>query len=73
MRKIKAGVIGAGVISNIYLKNLTGMFSNIVEVKAVADLVQELARKRADEYNIPHVYTVDELLADSEIEIVLNL
>lgn len=44
-----------------------------MEVKAVADLVPELARKRAEEFNVPHAYTVDELLADPEIEIVLNL
>lgn len=73
MRKVKVGVIGAGVISNIYLKNCTGMFDNILEVKAIADIVPELAETRAEEYNIPHVYTVDELLADPEIEIVLNL
>jgi len=73
MRRIKIGVIGAGVISHVYLKNCTGMFDNILEVKAVADLVPELARKRAEEFRIPHVYTVDELLADPEIEIVLNL
>jgi predicted dehydrogenase len=73
MHKIKIGVIGAGVISNIYLKNCTGMFDNILEVKAVADMMPELARKRSEEYNIPNVYTVDELLGDPEIEIVLNL
>ncbi|WP_067623631.1 Gfo/Idh/MocA family protein [Alicyclobacillus acidiphilus] len=73
MRKVKVGVIGAGVISHIYLKNCTGMFRYILDVKAVADLVPELARKRADEFGIPHVYTVDELLADDEIEVVLNL
>jgi predicted dehydrogenase len=73
VHKVKIGVIGTGVISNIYLKNSTGMFDNILEVKAVADMVPELAQKRAAEYNIPHVYTVDELLADPEIEIVLNL
>lgn len=73
LRKVKIGVIGCGVISNIYLKNCTGMFDHIVEVKAVADLVPELAQKRAEEYNVPHVYTVEELLADPEIEIVLNL
>jgi predicted dehydrogenase len=73
MQKIKIGVIGAGVISNIYLKNCTGMFDYILEVKAVADLVPELARKQAEEYGIPNVYTVDELLSDPEIEIVLNL
>ncbi|OMC64464.1 hypothetical protein BK126_25025 [Paenibacillus sp. FSL H7-0326] len=73
VRRIKVGVIGTGVISAIYLKNLTGMFDSIVEVKAVSDLVPELAQKRAEEYGIPHVYTVEELLADPEIEIVLNL
>ncbi|RUT35747.1 Gfo/Idh/MocA family oxidoreductase [Paenibacillus zeisoli] len=73
MRRIKVGVIGTGVISHIYLKNLTSMLDHIIEVKAVADLVPDLARQRAEEFQIPHVYTVDELLADPEIEIVLNL
>jgi predicted dehydrogenase len=73
MRRVKVGVIGAGVISDIYLKTCTGSFSHIVEVAAVADVVEELARKRASEYGIPKVYTVDELLADPDIEIVLNL
>jgi predicted dehydrogenase len=73
LRKVKVGVIGTGVISGIYLKNLTGMFDNIVEVSAVADLVPELAQKRADEFQIPKVYSVDELIDDPEIEIVLNL
>jgi predicted dehydrogenase len=73
LRKLKVGVIGTGIISNIYLKNLTEVFQTIVEVKAVADLVPELARKKAEEYKVPYVYTVDELLADPEIEIVLNL
>ncbi|RIX50219.1 gfo/Idh/MocA family oxidoreductase [Paenibacillus nanensis] len=73
MRKIKIGVIGCGMISGIYLKNCTEMFDYILEVKAVADLVPELARKRAEEFGVGTVYTVEELLADPEIEIVLNL
>lgn len=73
VRKVKIGVIGAGVISNNYLKNCTSKHSNILEVKAIADAVPANAEKRAQEYNIPHVYTVDELLADPDIEIVLNL
>lgn len=73
MRKIKIGVIGCGVISSIYLENCTKTFNYIIEVKAVADLVPELARKRAEEFGIGAVYTVEELLADPEIEIVLNL
>jgi predicted dehydrogenase len=73
LRRMKIGVIGCGVISGIYLKNCTQMFDNLVEVAAVADLVPELAQKRAEECNISTVYTVEQLLADPSIEIVLNL
>ncbi|WP_433616515.1 Gfo/Idh/MocA family protein [Paenibacillus cellulositrophicus] len=73
MRKVKVGVIGTGMISTVYLKNLTGMLDHIVVVKAVADMVPELAQKKAEEFGVPNVYTVEELLADPEIEIVLNL
>jgi len=72
MRKVKVGIVGCGVISGIYLKNCTQVF-DILEVKAVADIVREKAEKRAEEFNIQHVYTTEELLADPEIEIVLNL
>lgn len=73
MRKVNIGVVGAGVISNSYLKTLTEVFHHIVEIKAIADLVEELATKQASEYGIPNVYTLEQLLADPEIEIVLNL
>jgi predicted dehydrogenase len=73
MRKVKVGVIGTGQISRIYLKNMTETFDGILEVKALADRVPELARQRAEQFTIPNVWTVEELLADPEIEIVLNL
>lgn len=73
LRKMRLGVIGAGMISDKYLTSCTTLFDNIIEVRAIADLVPELAQKRADTYRIPKVYTVDELLADPEIDIVLNL
>jgi predicted dehydrogenase len=73
MRKVKVGVIGCGMISGIYLKNCTQVFNHILEVAACADLVPELARKRAEEFNVPKACTVEELLADPDIEIVLNL
>ncbi|MBB3071997.1 putative dehydrogenase [Paenibacillus baekrokdamisoli] len=72
MRKVKIGIIGCGQISHIYLKNCTEMF-DILEVVACADLLPELASKRANEFGIPKACTVDELLADPEIEIVVNL
>jgi len=72
VRQVKIGVIGCGMISDIYLKNCTRTF-DILDVIAVADLAPELAQQRAEEFNIPRACTVEQLLADPEIEIVLNL
>jgi predicted dehydrogenase len=68
---VGVGVIGAGFIADIYLKNLTTMFGN-VRVVGVADLVPERARARADTYGVAPL-TVDELLQRPEIGIVVNL
>lgn len=73
MEKVKIGVIGCGRISGQYLDNLAERFSYCLDVAACADIVREAAESRADEYGIPQVLTVDELLADPEIEIVVNL
>ena len=69
--KVKVGLIGCGAISGIYLKNAP-RFGNI-EIVACADLLLDRAQAKAAEYNIPKACSVDELLADPEIEIVLNL
>jgi predicted dehydrogenase len=71
MEKVKIGVIGCGNISGIYLK-MAKTFP-ILETVAVADLVIEKAQARAAEFGIPRACSVDELLADPAIEIVLNL
>ena len=73
MRKVVVGVVGTGQISGIYLKNLTETFDAIVEVKAVADQVPELAAKRAEQFGVPNAWNVEQLLADPDIELVLNL
>ena len=72
MRKIKVGVVGCGNISGIYFKNLSQLFDN-VEVVACADLIREKAVAKAEEFGVPKVCTTEELLADPQIEIVLNL
>lgn len=72
MKPVRVGVIGCGMISGIYLKNCTRMFPNL-EVVACADIVPELAQRRAEEYGVPRACSVDELLADPAIEAVLNL
>lgn len=73
METTKIGLLGTGVISGIYLDNITNMFREL-EVCGVYDLVTEKAKKAAETYGISKVYsTMEELLADEEVEIVLNL
>lgn len=73
MDKVKIGVLGAGAISGIYFENLTRLFLE-VEVAAVCDFVREKAEEAQKEYKIPKVYdTMEELLQDPEIDIILNL
>ena len=72
MRKVKVGIIGCGVISDIYLENLISTFK-VTEVKACADLFPDKAKESADKFNVPKACSVEELLADPEIEIVVNL
>jgi predicted dehydrogenase len=68
---VSVGVIGAGVISNEYLTNLTA-FPDL-RVLMVADLDVPRAAEQAEKYGVPRSGTVAELLADPEIEVVVNL
>jgi predicted dehydrogenase len=69
-RKSKVGIIGCGNISEAYLR-LAPRFSN-VEIVAVADIVPEVARKRAEQFNVKAL-TPDNLLKEKDIEVVVNL
>jgi predicted dehydrogenase len=69
--RVGVGVIGAGVISAQYLGNLTA-FPDL-DVRFVADIDLERAKARADEFGVPASGTVEELLADEGIDIVVNL
>lgn len=68
---VGVGVIGAGVISQQYLENLTRAAD--VRVLMVADLDTARAAARAAEYGVPSSGSVAELLARDDIEIVVNL
>ena len=72
MKPMKVGVVGCGMISEIYLKNITTEFSNVLQAYACADLNPAAAQARAEQFGLKAM-TVDELIADPEIEIVLNL
>ncbi|MBC5688997.1 Gfo/Idh/MocA family oxidoreductase [Mediterraneibacter sp. NSJ-55] len=72
MDKMRVGVIGCGNISDIYFKNLTTRF-DITCVQACSDIDMERAKKSAEKYGVPQVQTVDELLVNPEVDIVLNI
>jgi predicted dehydrogenase len=71
MDQVKVGLIGCGNISKAYLNNCT-KYSNL-QVVACADLDLERAQERAAEYHVPIACTPAELLANKDIEIVINL
>lgn len=69
--RLGIGIVGAGVISNQYLENLTQCPD--VDLLFVADLDTDRARTQAETFVVPSSGTVDELLAHPDVEIVLNL
>ena len=71
IKPVKIGVVGCGNICSIYFETCPKF--EILEVAACADLLPERAQAKAEEYNLPRSCTVEELLADPEIEIILNL
>ena len=70
-RTIGVGIVGSGFISRRYLPNLL-RFPHL-RVVACADRHPERAAAVAAEFGVGKAYGVDELLADPEIDIVLNL
>lgn len=71
MKKIRVGLIGMGYIGVSHIEALRRI--GFVELYAVADVNFELARKKADAFSIPRCYaTMDELIADPEIDAVHN-
>ncbi|MEJ7837885.1 MAG: Gfo/Idh/MocA family oxidoreductase [Thermomicrobiales bacterium] len=67
----RVGIIGAGTISGIYLENSKKF--DAFDIVAIGDLRVDGAQKRADEYGIAKACSVEELLADPEIDVVINL
>jgi predicted dehydrogenase len=66
----KVGIIGCGNIVNQYFKGCAAF--DILEVVACTDIDMARARAKAEEYGVRAV-TIDDLLADPAIDIVINL
>ncbi|MFZ4682982.1 MAG: Gfo/Idh/MocA family protein, partial [Terrimicrobiaceae bacterium] len=71
MSKTPVGIIGCGNISKIYAE--AGKKFENIEIAACADIDVSRAQALAKEFGIPKALTVDELLADSGISLVINL
>jgi len=71
MKKVRTAVIGCGAISDRYLTNLTTMFS-IIEVVGCCNRTHAKAVQKAEKYGI-RAMTLEEILADESIEMVVNL
>ncbi len=67
---LKVGLLGCGHISETYFRSQT--YFNNINIVTCADINIEAANKCAQEYNI-QAKNVDDLLADKEIDIILNL
>ncbi len=68
---VHVGVVGAGIISDIYLSNMIHKFS-ILQVDAVCANHLENAQKQAEKYGI-RACTYEEMLADDTMEMIVNL
>ncbi|RWX78354.1 Gfo/Idh/MocA family oxidoreductase [Neorhizobium lilium] len=69
-KDLGVGIIGCGNISTTYL-TLAPLFKSL-RLVACADLNDEAAARRADEYGI-RAQSISELLANDEIDVVVNL
>ena len=71
MKKINVGIIGMGYIGESHIEAIRRI--GICNLCAVADTNFELAKKKAEMYSIEKVYrTVDEILADGDIDVIHN-
>lgn len=71
MEPIRVGVMGVGNVLNQYLDKIR--VHPEVAVVALADLDAATTRARAEEYSVSKALSPEELLADAEVELILNL
>jgi predicted dehydrogenase len=70
---VRVGIIGAGKISGQYLTTFEALDGDGVRLVAVADLNADRAREVADSVPGVRALAVDELIADPDIDAVVNL
>ena len=71
MKKVKVAIVGCGAISDAYMDNLKNRFT-VIQLVACTDLVVERMQNKAEKYGIKAM-TFDEILSDTEIDMIINL
>jgi len=69
---LRVGVIGCGNISNAYFKH-SQPYGDLIRITTCADLDIARAQAKAAEHGLSKAYSVKELLADPDVDMVLNL
>ena len=71
MQKIKCVIIGMGYVSVNQIDALRRV--GFVDIIGAIDVNYEIAKQKAEKYFIPKCYaTVEEMLSDSEVQVVHN-
>ncbi len=71
MKKLKTAIIGLGYIGESHIEAVHRI--GMCELYGVFDANQQMAEEKAAYYNIPKCYkSIDELLADPEVDVVHN-
>jgi Predicted dehydrogenases and related proteins len=75
-QRLGIGIIGTGNISSAYLRAILGREGlagfPVLDVRGIADMKAEVAEARAAEFGLKAV-TIEDLLADPEVKLVINL
>jgi predicted dehydrogenase len=68
---LRVGILGTGTIFKAYARGLS-LFDHLPVVR-VADIDQDRARSAAADWGIPKWGTSDELLADPDVDVIVNI
>lgn len=71
IQPVKTAIIGCGNISSIYIENAQKW--DVLDLVACANRTLPRAQEQAEKFGVPHAIEIDELMADPEIELVINL
>lgn len=70
-KPFRIGLIGTGRISDIYIQNCSKF--DELEIVSCGSLDAEESKKKAQVYGIPTVQSPEEILADPNLDCILNL